>query len=56
MVKLITHTDLDGCGCAILAKLVFATDVDITYAKSIDNVNSYLECIKNPLIYRLILN
>lgn len=51
MVKLITHTDLDGCGCAILAKLVFATDVDITYAKSIDNVNSYLECIKNPLIY-----
>lgn len=31
MVKLFTHTDLDGIGCAILAKLAFDTDVDITF-------------------------
>lgn len=31
MVKLFTHTDLDGVGCAILAKIVFGEDVDISY-------------------------
>lgn len=31
MIKLFTHTDLDGIGCAILARLAFADDVDITY-------------------------
>lgn len=31
MVKLFTHTDLDGIGCAILAKITFGEDVDITY-------------------------
>lgn len=36
-VKLFTHTDLDGVGCAIVAKLAFL-DVDIEYC-DYDNVN-----------------
>lgn len=28
-VKLFTHTDLDGAGCAILAKIAFTQDVDV---------------------------
>ena len=32
MIKLFTHTDLDGIGCAILAKLAFGTEVvDVEY-------------------------
>lgn len=31
MIKLFTHTDLDGVGCAILAKLAFGEEVDISY-------------------------
>lgn len=31
MKYLFTHTDLDGVGCAILAKLAFGEDVKITY-------------------------
>ncbi|MFG6369482.1 MAG: hypothetical protein K1W16_13915 [Lachnospiraceae bacterium] len=31
MIKLFTHTDLDGVGCAVLAKLAFADDVNIEY-------------------------
>lgn len=32
MIKLFTHTDLDGVGCAILAQLAFGKDnVDISY-------------------------
>lgn len=31
MVKLFTHTDLDGVGCAILAKAAFGEDVNISY-------------------------
>lgn len=37
-VKLFTHTDLDGVGCAILAKMAFGDDVDIEYC-NYDNVN-----------------
>lgn len=33
MIKLFTHTDLDGVGCAILAKLAFRDKVDIEYCK-----------------------
>ena len=36
-VKLFTHTDLDGVGCAILAKKVFS-DVDIEYC-NYDNID-----------------
>lgn len=31
MIILFTHTDLDGVGCAILAKLAFGNDVEIKY-------------------------
>ncbi len=31
MIKLFTHRDLDGIGCAILARLTFGENVDITY-------------------------
>lgn len=31
MIKIFTHTDLDGVGCAILAQLTFGKNVDITY-------------------------
>lgn len=31
MIKLFTHTDLDGIGCAVLAKLAFQDEVDIEY-------------------------
>lgn len=31
MIKLFTHTDLDGVGCAILSKLAFGDEVDIEY-------------------------
>jgi oligoribonuclease NrnB/cAMP/cGMP phosphodiesterase (DHH superfamily) len=31
MVKLFSHNDLDGCGCAILAILAFGDNVDISY-------------------------
>ena len=38
MVKLFTHTDLDGIGCAILAKLAFGNNVNIEYC-NYDNIN-----------------
>lgn len=38
MIKLFTHTDLDGIGCAILAKLAFGEDVDIEYC-NYDDIN-----------------
>ena len=31
MIKLFTHNDLDGIGCAVLARLTFGKNVDITY-------------------------
>ena len=31
MVRLFSHSDLDGIGCAVLAKLAFGKDVDISY-------------------------
>lgn len=29
MNKLFTHTDLDGVGCAIIAKLVYGDEIDL---------------------------
>lgn len=31
MIKLFTHLDLDGVSCAVLARLTFGENVDITY-------------------------
>ncbi len=38
MNKLFTHTDLDGVGCAIIAKLVYGDEIDISYCHY-DNAN-----------------
>lgn len=38
MIKLFTHTDLDGVGCAVLAKLAFGEDVEIEYC-GYENIN-----------------
>lgn len=54
LIKLFTHTDLDGVGCAILAKLAFGEDVDIEYC-DYDNVNEkvkeYLNTNDDSLSY-----
>lgn len=43
MIKLFTHTDLDGIGCAILAKLAFGTEVvNIEYC-NYDDIDSKVE-------------
>jgi len=45
MVKLFTHTDLDGVGCAILAMLAFGSEVDIDYCnynEINDRVNDFI--------------
>lgn len=42
MIKLFTHTDLDGIGCAILAKLAFSDEVDIEYC-NYDEINEKVE-------------
>lgn len=39
MIKLFTHADLDGIGCAVLARLTFSENVDITYC-DYDEVNT----------------
>lgn len=49
MIKLITHTDLDGVGCAILATIVFKNNIDITYCHVPDEVNEYLNKNLNEL-------
>ena len=38
LVKLFTHIDLDGVGCAILAKLAFGDEMDIEYC-DYNNIN-----------------
>ena len=42
MIKLFTHTDLDGVGCAVLAKFAFGNDVDIEYC-NYDEINEKVE-------------
>jgi oligoribonuclease NrnB/cAMP/cGMP phosphodiesterase (DHH superfamily) len=37
-VKLFTHTDLDGIGCAIVGKIAYPTSINITYC-NYDDVN-----------------
>lgn len=47
MIKLFTHTDLDGVGCAILAKLAFGEEVDISYCNYNDINESVLDYLNN---------
>lgn len=42
MIKLFTHTDLDGIGCAVLARFTFGYDVDIEYC-NYDEINEKVE-------------
>jgi oligoribonuclease NrnB/cAMP/cGMP phosphodiesterase (DHH superfamily) len=42
MIKLFTHTDLDGVGCAVLARFAFGNDVDIEYC-NYDEINEKVE-------------
>ena len=42
MIKLITHTDLDGIGCAILAKIAFRNNVEIEYCNNPDRATEAL--------------
>lgn len=46
MIKLFTHTDLDGVGCAVLAKITFDSNVDIEYC-NYDEINNKV----NDFIY-----
>lgn len=41
-IKLFTDTDLDGLGCAIVAKLAFGDDVEVTHC-SYRNLNQRVE-------------
>lgn len=51
MYKLITHNDLDGLGCEILAKLAFGDNINVEYASCPDNVTKILnELIDNNLL------
>lgn len=42
MIQLFTHTDLDGIGCAVLAKFAFGNGVDIEYC-NYDDIDSKVE-------------
>lgn len=46
MIKLFTHTDLDGVGCAVLAKFAFGNNVDIEYC-NYDEINERVEVYFN---------
>lgn len=42
MYKLLTHTDLDGVSCAVLAKLAWGENVDVTFCHNPADVTQYL--------------
>lgn len=42
MYKLLTHTDLDGAGCAVLAKLAWGEKVEITFCHNPADVTNML--------------
>lgn len=48
MVKLFTHTDLDGIGCEILAKIAFGKDVDVTNSEVSDINKDIKKFLDNP--------
>lgn len=52
-IKIFTHTDLDGVGCAILAYIAFDKEnVDVEYCNYDDVDNKVEEFIKNEDLYR----
>lgn len=54
MVKLFTHTDLDGIGCAILAKIAFK-NCDIEYCGYNDINDNVTDFVKGKGLAVLIL-
>lgn len=50
-IKLFTHTDLDGIGCAIIGKYAFGSDIDIEYV-DYHNVNDIVAMFINDNDYR----
>ena len=50
MYKLITHTDLDGIGCAILAYLAFRNNVDVSYC-NYDDVDDVVQKVIDADLY-----
>ena len=43
MIKLFTHTDMDGVGCAILAQLAFGKEnMDVSYC-NYDDINKTVQ-------------
>ncbi len=42
MYKLLSHNDLDGVGCGILAKLAFGKDVKVRY-NSVSGLDAQVE-------------
>lgn len=51
MIKLITHNDLDGVGCYIVAKIVLEEEVDVTYCNYGDVNEEVLKAIENENVY-----
>ena len=52
MTCLFTHDDLDGVGCAIVARLAFPDDLVVRYCsyKSINSeINSFLDQLQEPV-------
>jgi oligoribonuclease NrnB/cAMP/cGMP phosphodiesterase (DHH superfamily) len=50
MIKLFTDSDLDGVGCAIIAKLLWNNTVDIQYCTA-KNINTVIENFINDKLY-----
>ena len=56
MTCLFTHDDLDGVGCAIVARLAFPDDLVVRYCsyKSINSeINFFLDQLQEPVKIRL---
>lgn len=51
MIKLITHNDLDGVGCYIVAKIMLEEEVDVTYCNYGDVNEEVLKAIENENVY-----
>lgn len=51
MIKLITHNDLDGVGCYIVAKIMLEEEVDVTYCNYGDVNEEVLKAIEDENVY-----
>lgn len=51
MIKLITHNDLDGVGCYIVARVLLDEEIDVTYCNYGDVNEEVLKAIENENVY-----